>query len=258
MALKIGRVDLVKELFRFLRLVAAALAAVVLGYLVLVVGFGRLFSAGGEEVAVPEIIGHNVDEGEKMLADAGLVMKEIGVAEDSSLPEGFIVEQDPEPGIQVRKGRTVKVRVSAGLAEVHVPNVIGRTLRQGELILTRIGLSVGEVTDVHDDTVPKDHVIDQTPKPREKVNRGTKVNLLVSLGSEEVTILMPVNLVGLTVDEAAKALREYELSVGNVTTEPSATVPAGRIIRQSPDIGTQVKKGEAVDLLISSGPPASG
>jgi beta-lactam-binding protein with PASTA domain len=258
MALKIGRVDLVKELFRFLRLVAAALVAVVLGYLILVVGFGRLFTAGGEEVAVPEIIGHNVDEGEKILADAGLVMKEIGVAKDSSLPEGFIVEQDPEPGIRVRKGRTVKVRVSAGLAEVHVPNVIGRTLRQGELILTRIGLTVGEVTDVHDDTVPKDHVIDQTPKPREKVNRGTKVNLLVSLGSEEVTILMPVNLVGLTVDEAAKALREYELSVGNVTTEPSATVPAGRIIRQAPDIGEQVKKGEAVDLLISSGPPASG
>jgi serine/threonine-protein kinase len=255
MALKYGRVDLVKEFFRFLRLAAAALAAVVVGYFILVVGFGRLFVAGGEEVAVPEIIGHNIDEAEKMLADAGLVMKEIGVAKDSSLAEGVVVEQDPEPGIKVRKGRTVKIRVSAGLAEVHVPNVVGRTLRQAELVLTQIGLNVGEVTDVHDDTVPKDHIIDQTPKPHDKVNRGTKVNLLVSLGSEEVTILMPVNLVGLTVDEAAKALREYELSVGNVTTEPSTAVPAGRIIRQTPDIGEQVKKGEAVDLLISSGPP---
>jgi serine/threonine-protein kinase len=132
---------------------------------------------------------------------------------------------------------------------------VGRTVRQAELVLTRIGLTVGEVTDVHDDTVPKDHVIDQTPKAREKVNRGTKVNLLVSLGSEEVTILMPCNLIGPTVDEAAKALREYELSVGNVTTEPSMAVPAGRIIRQSPDIGEQAKKGEAVDLVISSGPP---
>ncbi len=256
MQLKFGRVDLVKEFFRFARLVVAALIAVLLGYLILVVGFGRLFVAGGEEVAVPEVIGHNVDEAEMALADAGLVMKEIGVAKDSSLPEGFVVEQDPEPGIKVRKGRTVKVRVSAGLAEVHVPNVVGRTLRQAELVLTRIGLTVGEVTDVHDDTVPKDHVIDQTPEPREKVNRGTKVNLMVSLGSEEVTILMPVNLIGLTVDEAAKALKEYELRVGSRTAEPSTAVPAGQIIRQSPDIGEQVKKGDAVDLVISSGPPA--
>ena len=118
MQLKFGRVDLVKGLLRFLRLVAAALVAILLGYLVLVVGFGRMFVAGGEEVAVPEIIGHNVDEAEMMLADAGLVMKEMGVAKDSSLPEGFVVEQDPEPAIKVRKGRTVKVRVSAGLAEV--------------------------------------------------------------------------------------------------------------------------------------------
>jgi len=123
------------------------------------------------------------------------------------------------------------------------------------MILTRIGLSVGEVTDVHDDAVPKDHVIDQTPKARTKVKRGTKVNLLVSLGNEEATILMPVNLVGLTVDEAAKALKQYGLTVGEVSTEPSATVPAGRIMRQSPDIGTQIKKGDPVKVVVSSGTP---
>jgi len=255
MRLKIDRFDLFASVLRFLRLVAAAFVAILLGYLVMVVGVGRLFVAGGADIAVPEVIGYNVDEAEKMLADAGLVMKNVGVAKDSSLPEGFVVEQDPEPGITVRKGRTVKVRVSTGLAEVHVPNVVGRTLRQAELILTRIGLHLGEVTDVHDDTVPQDHVIDQTPKARAKVKRGTKVNLLVSLGSEEATILMPANLVGLTVDEAGKALREYELTVGTVTTEPSVSVPAGRIIRQSPDIGEQVKKGEPVDVVISSGPP---
>jgi len=255
MQMKFDKTDVGKWLLGFLRSVVAALVAIVLGYLILVVGLGRLFVAGGSEVAVPELIGHNVDEAEKTLATAGLVMKNVGIAKDSTLPEGYVVEQDPEPGIKVRKGRTVKVRVSAGLGEVHIPNVVGRTLRQSELILTRIGLNVGEVTDVHDDTVPKDAVIDQTPKPRTKVKRGTKVNLLVSLGSEEATILMPVNLVGLTVDEAARSLKEYELTVGNVITEPSAVVPAGRIMRQKPEIGEQTKKGEPVDVVVSSGAP---
>lgn len=255
MPVKIDRFDLGKAALSFFKQVAAAFVAILAGYLILVVGFGRMFVAGGSEVKVPEVIGHSVAEAEKMIADAGLVMKNIGTAKDSSLPEGYVVEQDPEPGITVRKGRTVKVRVSAGLADVHVPNVIGRTVRQAELILTRIGLNVGEITDVHDDTVPKDAVIDQTPKPRTKVKRGTKVNLLVSLGSEEATVLMPVNLVGLTVEEAAKALKSYELTVGNVTAEPSTTVPAGRITKQKPEIGEQIKKGSAVDLVVSSGPP---
>ena len=255
MALKIDGGAFLKGLLRFLRLVGAGLIAIVLGYLTLVVGVSRVLNLGGAEVAVPEIIGHNADEAEKTLATAGLVMKVVGTAKDSSLPEGFVVQQDPEPGITVRKGRTVKVRVSAGLAEVHVPNVVGRTVRQAELVLTRIGLNVGEVTNVHDDTVPADHVIDQTPKARAKTKRGAKVNLLVSLGSEEATILMPTNLVGLTVDEAAKALKSYELTVGSVSTEPSSNVPAGRIIRQKPDIGEQTKKGQPVDVIVSSGPP---
>ncbi len=117
MPVKIDRFDLVKALLRFLRLTAAALAAVVLGYIILVMGVGRLFISGGAEVAVPEVIGHSGDEAEKLLADAGLVMKTVGAVKDSSLPEGYVVQQEPEPGITVRKGRTVKVRVSSGLAE---------------------------------------------------------------------------------------------------------------------------------------------
>jgi len=73
---------------------------------------------------------------------------------------------------------------------------------------------------------------------------------------EKVTVLMPANLVGLTVDEAAKTLREYKLDVGGVSTEGSSDMPAGRIIRQRPDIGEQVKQGDTVDLVISSGPAA--
>jgi serine/threonine-protein kinase len=78
---------------------------------------------------------------------------------------------------------------------------------------------------------------------------------LVSLGSEEAEILMPVNLVGMTVEEAAKALKEYDLGVGNVTQEPSLSVPEGRILRQNPDIGSNVKKGDRIDLVVSSGLP---
>ncbi len=244
-----------RGLVKFGLQVAAGFLAILAGYLILVLGFGGVINKAQPPVVVPEVVGRTLEESEAILGEKGLVLENAGETKDSSLPAGYIVSQDPEPGMNSRKGRSVKVRVSAGLGEVHMPNVTGRTLRQAEIVLSRMNLKVAEVTEVHDDTVPKDHIIDQTPKPHKKVKPGSKVTLLVSLGSEEAEILMPVNVVGMTVDEAARTLKEYDLGVGNVTQEPSLSVPEGRILRQNPDIGMNVKKGDRIDLVISSGLP---
>jgi beta-lactam-binding protein with PASTA domain len=247
-----------KGLLRFLVQVGAGFVAILLGYFVMVKGFGGCAGTDRPETVVPDVIGHSIEEAEALIVERGLKMENAGEAKESSMRAGYIVSQEPEPGVTVKEGRTVKVRVSGGLGKLHMPNLIGNTLRQAERIISRNGLILGEVTEVHDDTVPADHIIEQNPPPHEKVKRGAKVSLMVSLGSEEATILMPVNLVGMTVDEAAQALREYELAVGSVTSEPSTMVPEGRIVRQSPELGENVKKGEAIDIIISSGPPEGG
>ncbi len=247
-----------KGLLRFLTQASAGFVAIVLGYIIMVKGFGGCAGTEHLETVVPDVIGYSVAEAEAVISERGLKMENAGEVKESSLPAGYIISQEPEPGATVREGRTVKVRVSGGLGKIHMPNLVGNTLRQAERILSRNGLVIGEVTEVHDDTVPADHIIEQNPPPHKKVKRGTKVSLMVSLGSEEATILMPVNLLGMTVDEAALALREYELAVGNVSSEPSTTVPEGCILRQSPGLGENVKKGDAVDLVISGGPPGGG
>ena len=247
-----------KGLIRFLAQVGAGFVAIFLGYLIMVKGFGGCAGTERPETVVPDVIGHSVEEAEALIVERNLKLENAGEAKESSLPAGYIVSQEPEPGVTVKEGRTVKVRVSGGLGKIHMPNLVGNTLRQAERIISRNGLVLGEVTEVHDDAVPADHIIEQNPEPHKKIKRGAKVSLMVSLGSEEATILMPVNLVGMTVDEAAGALREYELAVGNVSSEPSTMVPEGRIIRQSPELGENVKKGDAIDIVISGGPPEGG
>lgn len=247
-----------KGLIRFLTQVGAGFIAILLGYIILIKGFGGCAGTERPETVVPDVIGQSLEEAEALIVERNLKMENAGEAKESSLPAGYIVSQEPEPGISVKEGRTVKVRVSAGLGKIHMPNLVGNTLLQAERIISKNGLVLGEVTEVHDDTVPADHIIEQLPPAHEKVNRGTKVSLMVSLGSEEATVLMPVNLIGMTVDEAAGALREYELAVGNVSSEPSTTVPEGRILRQSPELGENVKKGDTIDIVISSGPPEGG
>src|SRR5262249_24563570 len=54
---------------------------------------------------------------------------------------------------------------------------------------------------------------------------------------------------------ATTAITNATLVLGTVTTQASATVPAGSVISQTPTSGTQVAVGSAVNLVVSSGPP---
>jgi hypothetical protein len=72
------------------------------------------------------------------------------------------------------------------------------------------------------------------------------------------TVLVTVSVavppvVGLTRPDAEAAIVAADLVVGDVTFENSDTVPAGRVISQSPAGGIAVAVGSAVNLVVSSG-----
>ena len=62
------------------------------------------------------------------------------------------------------------------------------------------------------------------------------------------------DVVGLTNAAATSAIAGAGLVVGIVTQAPSATVPAGSVISETPAAGTAVAAGSRVDLVVSSGP----
>ena len=61
------------------------------------------------------------------------------------------------------------------------------------------------------------------------------------------------DLSGMTQAEATAALANANLSVGIVTMESSAEVPAGQIIRQDPLFGAKIEAGTEVSLVLSAG-----
>ncbi len=87
---------------------------------------------------------------------------------------------------------------------------------------------------------------------------GGKVytNAVITVESATVAAYATVvpNLVGDTESAASAALAAAVLG-GNVTQQPSATVPAGNIISQNPAAGTEVDEGTYVNLVISGGVP---
>ena len=236
---------------RFIRWLFISLGVIVGTYLLSILVCGRIFMHRGDEVIVPDVIGLSYEEADAILKQAQLVAVK-GGEEDSTYPPGFVVKQRPEAGLKVRKDRKVTLRVSSGTGEIHIPNLVGLPLRQAEMILKRIGLSVGEVQQITSDEVPESNIISQSPEAHLKAKRGSKVDLLVSLGTEKAFIVMP-SVIGLDLQSAKKAFDEWGLKLGEITEEVNPNITKGRIIRQSPPVGEQVKKGDEVDLVISSG-----
>src|SRR5262249_11651036 len=63
------------------------------------------------------------------------------------------------------------------------------------------------------------------------------------------------NVVGLSQAAATTSLTGAGLTVGGITFGPSATVPNGNVISQTPAAGSSIAGGSAVALVVSTGTP---
>jgi beta-lactam-binding protein with PASTA domain len=160
----------------------------------------------------------------------------------------FVLQLVVHDGTQSSVADTVMVTATA--RTVVVPNVVGVEQAAANTTIETAGLRVDFALPANSTTVPEGVIISQTPVAGSSVDAGTGVNLVVSMGAVQTTV---PNVVGTTPAQAATTLRQAGLFVGTVTEEPSATVPAGQVLRQAPVAGTHVAIRSAVDLVLSSG-----
>jgi beta-lactam-binding protein with PASTA domain len=83
------------------------------------------------------------------------------------------------------------------------------------------------------------------------VAQGSTVTLTVAKAATKVPV---PDLSDMTLAQAQDALATVGLNLGSKTEEPSDTVAEGHVISQDPIVGSKVKKGSLVDVVISSGP----
>jgi eukaryotic-like serine/threonine-protein kinase len=129
-----------------------------------------------------------------------------------------------------------------------VPRVVGRQLVQARAVLERAGFQVEE-TRVRSEQ-DFDQVLDQDPNAGEEAEEGSTVVLEVSGGPG--TVLVPT-VRNLPQGQAIDELEERGLRA-NVDRLSSESVRAGLALRTVPGAGTEVERGERIQLFISSGP----
>ncbi len=132
---------------------------------------------------------------------------------------------------------------------VQVPNLDGLTIEQATATLEDVQLRLGAQTPEISDR-PVDTVIAQQPAAGESIEQGQSVNVTISAGLEQVTV---PQLIALTSIEAVRiALEDANLQLGAIK-ERNSPQPAGYVLAQDPEEGTQVDAGSAIDITVSSG-----
>ena len=139
--------------------------------------------------------------------------------------------------------------LGGGTKQATVPDVGGLTVPDARTALQQAGLTLGQQTQQDSDTVPQGNIIDQSPESGNRVDEGSAVDVTVSSGVAETAV---PTLVGLSLDEAKRALDDANLELGNLTPVASDQ-DRNTVVRVSPREGETVPAGSKVDLRYASG-----
>ena len=131
-----------------------------------------------------------------------------------------------------------------------VPDLKGMTQEQAEAKLKEQGFQLGSVDQKYDEA-EAGKIIGQDPKAGDKREKGTKVNITVSQGAQQIAV---PDLKNMTVDDAKKLLIEKGLVPSAGTPKSSDDVEKGKVMGQSPEAGSKVEKGATVEYYQSLGP----
>ena len=133
--------------------------------------------------------------------------------------------------------------------ECYMPYIIGLSQEDAEAKLSENGLTLSISDRQYSERFAENLIMDQKPAAGDVVAKYSRVNVVLSLGSQQIDV-SNLGLNGLLLEEAQETLTEKGLN-SMVVEEYSDPVEKGRITSYSP---AQAKKGETVTLAVSIGP----
>ncbi|WP_248965227.1 Stk1 family PASTA domain-containing Ser/Thr kinase [Sphaerisporangium perillae] len=131
-----------------------------------------------------------------------------------------------------------------------VPDLLGLNITVAKSEAEKQGFAVKIGPAEHDNKLAEDKVLRTEPEAGRNVLNDAVITLIPSSGP--VKIAVP-NVVNLSEADARAKISEAGLTAGAVSRVPSDTVQRGLVLRTSPQVGTKVREGSRVQLVLSAG-----
>ncbi|TAL33959.1 MAG: PASTA domain-containing protein [Spirochaetes bacterium] len=209
-----------------------------------------------KEVKVPGVVGKQFNEVYNSLMRKGL-KPEIKFRDIYEIDNGTVLEQDPEAGEIVYEGRRVVLVVSRSKLILDVPNLAGmelpfalNKLKNLHIHDRTLTIGAGVISYVPSDKTADNIVIDQSPKPGEKIMPDRRINLLVSAGRTEGDMKMP-DVTGQSVNLCIDLLLSKGMQIDQEVVETGQPEKSGIIEAQNPAKAAEIKRGDVAKLKIA-------
>ena len=206
-------------------------------------------STRAAQIAVPDLRGRPLREARALLTARGFI---VGgpVRRFSDRPQGEVIDQSPQPNAMLDPKATVTLTVSRGPEQVEVPDVSRRTRADAEAAVRQARLTA-TFTERASEDVPEGNVISQDPAGGTKVAPGGTVAIVISTGVPKARV--PNIQPGFGEAVARRRIEAAGLRVGEVTQQQSEAIAEGHVVSISPGPGSEVPRGSAVSIVLSSG-----
>lgn len=228
---------------------------IILGVIVMIIAllsgiaFGSgLLSGGGttiNKVTVPNIVGMTLDNAKKELEKLGLNIKVTETVE-SDKEENTILEMNPTGNTEAKKGDTIEVKISGGVAKIKVPDLRDYEINYIKDLLTQKGLD-WNITEQYSENIKSGYLISQYPERDAEVTKGTTIELTISKGPE-VKLVSVSNYLGQNVDSVKSDLEALGLIVILEEQKTDRESEEGVVLSQSLESGTKISVGEKIKL----------
>jgi serine/threonine-protein kinase len=192
---------------------------------------------------VPRLVGLTYEEAVDALNEVNLEPRRVDVF--SQKPIGQVTAQDPREGEQVDEGTEVEVRVSRGVRQVEVPDVLGQSEEGARAELEAAGFEVA-VTEGPSDT-PEGLVASQSPSAGTEAPQGSTVSITISTGPEIVTV---PDVVGERQSSARATIRAAGLRPSALCQVVSDPDQNNIVLSQNPGGGSQASSGSTVTIVV--------
>ncbi len=206
---------------------------------------------------VPKLRGLPLQKARARLDQAQLRLGQVTERADNNARRGTVIGQQPAPRTQVRPGTAVDLVIAGRqpnqpVAGAKVPKLRGLSLKQAGARLKQAQLRLGQVTEKADGNARRGTVIGQEPAPKRQVKPGTAVDVVVAGASQEQqpnAVEVP-DLVGKNVRIVGALLERSGLKLGTIRKEKEGNGKRNTVLVQTPQPGTMVRPGTAVDLVV--------
>ena len=199
-------------------------------------------------VTVPDVEGITKDEAVRKIEDSNLIANISGTIESEYIDASKIILQTPNGDSYLPINSPVDLVLSSGgaVSKGIVPFVEGEEQAEAVSKLTEAGLDRPDVDYEYSDSTEKGRVISQSIPYGTEITEGMKMKLVVSKGAKGFKM---IKVVDMKIDKAVEKINKLGLVV-EITYKEGDADKENKVLEQTPQEGTKVKKGTKVKIVV--------